>query len=136
MRPDPIRALAALRSPCARIVACVLAAACLVLGAAGPAMASQMLEVREGDTTVVRISLRDQTRLRVASGRIVDVIGDVFDAQRNPGGRIAVLKDDADGEVYIRPAPQSSPPPPVPQTLRDAGACRRHGRKFRVLICA
>jgi conjugal transfer pilus assembly protein TraK len=76
-------------------------------------MASQVLEVREGDTTVVRISLRDQTRLRVASGRIVDVIGDVFDAQRNPGGRIAVLKDDADGEVYVRPAQQS---PQVPQT--------------------
>jgi conjugal transfer pilus assembly protein TraK len=92
----------------------VLATACLALGATAPAIASQVLEIREGDTTVVRISVRDQTRLRVASGRIVDVIGDVFDAQRNPGGRIAVLKDDADGEVYIRPALQSSPPPQPP----------------------
>ncbi|MBL8345274.1 MAG: type-F conjugative transfer system secretin TraK [Rubrivivax sp.] len=113
MRPDPIRAVAARRTPCSRIVACVLALACLVLGAAASASASQVLEVREGDTTVVRISVRDQTRLRVASGRIVDVIGDVFDAQRNPGGRIAVLKDDADGEVYVRPAPQSPQMPAV-----------------------
>ncbi|MCW5632770.1 MAG: type-F conjugative transfer system secretin TraK [Rubrivivax sp.] len=90
----------------------MLAAASVALGVgalAAPASASQMLDVREGDTTVVRISVRDQTRLRVASGRIVDVIGDVFDGQRNPGGRIAVLKDDADGEVYVRPTQQSSP---------------------------
>lgn len=117
MRPDPLRSIGERRSPCARIVACTLALACLVLGAAASASASQVLEVREGDTTVVRISVRDQTRLRVASGRIVDVIGDVFDAQRNPGGRIAVLKDDADGEVYIRPALQPSQvlqTPPAP----------------------
>lgn len=116
MRLDPIRAIGERCSPCARSVACVLAAACLALSVAAPAIASQVLEVREGDTTVVRISVRDQTRLRVASGRIVDVIGDVFDAQRNPGGRIAVLKDDADGEVYIRPAPQSPVPPQMPGT--------------------
>jgi conjugal transfer pilus assembly protein TraK len=112
VRLDPIRSIAQRRSPCARIVAYVLAAACL-LGVAAPSIASQVLEVREGDTTVARISVRDQTRLRVASGRIVDVIGDVFDAQRNPGGRIAVLKDDADGEVYIRPALQSPQTPGV-----------------------
>lgn len=114
MCPDPICSIGEHRSPCTRIVACMLTAAYLVLGAAAPAIASQVLEVREGDTTVVRISVRDQTRLRVAAGRIMDVIGDVFDAQRNPGGRVAVLKDDADGEVYIRPALQSSPPPQTP----------------------
>lgn len=85
----------------------LLALAIVGIAAAGalltPAQAAQNIEVRDGDTTIVRISLRDQTRLRVAGGRIVDVIGDTYDAQRNPAGRLVVLKDDAEGEVYLRP---------------------------------
>jgi len=50
---------------------------------------------------VVRISSLDQTRVRVSRGKLIDVIGDVYDAQANPGGRVIVLKDD--GEVYLKP---------------------------------
>lgn len=81
----------------------------LVLGfaLAQPVLAAQSIHIREGDTTVVRLSSRDQTRLRVASGRVLEVIGDVFDAQTNPGGRVVVLRDDSDGEVYLKPVPEA-----------------------------
>ena len=62
------------------------------------ALAAQTLEVRDGDTAIARISLRDQTRIRVDRARITDVLGDIYDAQRNPSGRIVLVKDDQDGE--------------------------------------
>ena len=65
--------------------------------------AAQTLDIREGDTAVVKISILDQTRLRAERGRLLDIIGDVYDAQRNPAGRIVVLKDEADGEFYLKP---------------------------------
>lgn len=74
-----------------------------VVAAAQPAPAAQLLDLRDGDTTVTRVSVRDQTRLRVERGRVIDVIGDVFDADKNPAGRVVVLKDDAEGEVYVKP---------------------------------
>jgi conjugal transfer pilus assembly protein TraK len=81
-----------------RAVMCCLAVVC-----ASTAGAATTLEIRDGDTTISKVSVRDQTRVRVERGRVVDVIGDVFDSERNPGGRIVVLKDDAQGEIYIRP---------------------------------
>lgn len=75
----------------------------VVVAAALPASAAQLLDLRDGDTTVTRVSVRDQTRLRVVRGRVIDVIGDVFDADKNPAGRVVVLKDDAEGEVYVKP---------------------------------
>lgn len=72
--------------------------------------AAQTLEIREGDTAVVRISILDQTRLRAERGRLLDIIGDVYDAQRNPAGRIVVLKDEADGEFYLKPVPDQAGP--------------------------
>lgn len=83
----------------------IRAAALLGLLAAAGAWAAQQLEVRDGDTTIARISLRDQTRIRVDRARITDVLGDIYDAQRNPSGRIVLVKDDQDGEVYVRPVP-------------------------------
>jgi conjugal transfer pilus assembly protein TraK len=75
----------------------------LAVGFAASAGAATTLEIRDGDTTISKVSVRDQTRVRVERGRVVDVIGDVFDSERNPGGRVVVLKDDAQGEIYIKP---------------------------------
>ncbi|WP_201492572.1 type-F conjugative transfer system secretin TraK [Rubrivivax sp. A210] len=86
----------------------VVVTLCLLGMFATPVRAAQTLDVRDGDTTISRISVRDQTRLRVDRGRVLDVIGDVFDAQKSPAGRIAVLKDDVDGEVYLKPVPPAS----------------------------
>lgn len=102
-------------------VACML----LLVPALQTARAAQDIRVREGDTAIVRISSRDPTRIRVAAGRVLEVIGDVHDAERNPGGRIMVLKDEADGEVYLRPVAQAARasasaalPPPVKLDLK------------------
>ena len=85
-----------------QLLAWALATA-LACAALTSAQAGQTLDIRDGDTAVVRISILDQTRLRADKGRLLDVIGDVYDAQRNPAGRVVVLKDEADGEFYIKP---------------------------------
>lgn len=91
------------RSGVADTAAVIATAALAVSLAALPrsADAAQTLDIRDGDTAVVRISSLDQTRVRAARARVLDVIGDVYDAQANPGGRVIVLKDD--GEVYLKP---------------------------------
>lgn len=107
------------------LVRCRAAGVGLLLAAAGhgACLAAQTVEVRESDTTVVRLSLRDQTRLRVWHGRIDDVIGDVYDAQKNPAGRLVVLRDEAEGDVYIKPTPSvGAMPAPIKLDLKtDAG---------------
>jgi conjugal transfer pilus assembly protein TraK len=82
----------------------------LALGSSGAALAAQALDVRDGDTALARISLRDQTRIRVDRGRITDVLGDIHDPASNPTGRLALLRDEADGEVYVKPMPSSAWP--------------------------
>jgi conjugal transfer pilus assembly protein TraK len=67
--------------------------------------AAQILDIREGDTAVVKISILDQTRLRAERGRLIDIFGDVYDAKHNPAGRIVVLKDQPDGDYYLKPVP-------------------------------
>lgn len=86
------------------VITLIVVAACAVLSALQPASAAQTLEIRDGDTAIVRISIRDQTRLRAERARVLDVIGDVFDASKNPAGRLIVLKD-PDGEFYLKPMP-------------------------------
>jgi conjugal transfer pilus assembly protein TraK len=81
----------------------LIAAGCALLLTAFAVQAATTLELRDGDTTIAKVSVRDQTRLRIERGRIQDVIGDVYDAERNPSGRIVVLKDEAQGEVYLKP---------------------------------
>lgn len=90
------------------ILAMVMVALCYLCVATQPALAAQTVEVRDGDTTINRISVRDQTRLRIERGRVLDVIGDVYDAQKAPGGRVLVLKDEEQGEVYLKPVPPVS----------------------------
>jgi len=85
--------------------AVLIVAMCCLSVVAQPAQAAQTVEVRDGDTTINRISARDQTRLRVERGRVLDIIGDVYDAQKSPAGRILVLKDEEQGEVYLKPVP-------------------------------
>lgn len=89
-------------------IATLLCAPLLLAAGLQPATAAQTLEIREGDTTIARVSIRDQTRLRVDKGRVLDVIGDVFDAKDNPAGRVVVLKDEGEGEVYVKPVPPVS----------------------------
>ena len=93
----------ALRALMTHLGAILAPAAIAVSFAALPssAAAAQTLDIRDGDTAVVRISSLDQTRVRAVRARVLDVIGDVYDAQANPGGRVIVLKDD--GEVYLKP---------------------------------
>lgn len=69
------------------------------------AHAIQNIDVRDSDTTIARVSLRDQTRIRVLDGRVTDVYGDVYDANTNPAGRLSVTKDETDGEIYVKPMP-------------------------------
>ena len=79
-----------------------LATTLLCLSAASPAGALQTIDVREGQSVSAKISLTEQTRIKVDRGRIVDVYGDFYDAQRNPAGRVVLEKDDQAGEIYIR----------------------------------
>ncbi len=67
-----------------------------------PAWALKDIQVRESDTVIVPVSLRDQTRIKVVGGRVNDVMGDIFDAKANPIGRVAVIHDTDDGEVYVK----------------------------------
>lgn len=87
---------------CRRFAAGPLTAVLLALLCSTPAYALKEVPVRESDTVVVPVSLRDQTRIKVQRGRILDVLGDVYDAQRNPTGRVTVIQDE-DGEVYLKP---------------------------------
>lgn len=87
------------------LVSALVVGAIAVCAVALPAHAHAVepIVVRDGDTTVLPVSLVDQTRLRVDGGRILDVIGDVYDADKNPSGRVVVLKDEPAGEVYVKP---------------------------------
>jgi conjugal transfer pilus assembly protein TraK len=84
-------------------LAMVLAIACT--WCTGAVHAAQALDVRDGDTAMARISVRDQTRIRVDRGRITEVLGDIYDQATNPNGRVALMRDDGEGEVYVKPMP-------------------------------
>lgn len=83
----------------------------------GRAEAAQFIDIRDGDTAVVRLSVRDQTRLRVAEGRVLDLVGDIFEATSNPSGRLAVLKDVGAGEVYLKSVGSAAGGPAMPLKL-------------------
>ena len=92
-----------------------LGAALIALISSLNAWALKVVLVKESDTVVVPVSLRDQTRIKVGGGRIVDVLGDVYDAQRNPTGRVTVIQDE-DGEAYVKPISHPVQPPGVLST--------------------
>lgn len=92
----------------------------------GGACAADFIDARDGDTALAKMSMKDQTRIKLDKGRIVDVIGDVYDREKNPAGRLVVVPDAEDGEIYVRPV--DSNPRPVKVDLRtDRG-------KFSLLL--
>lgn len=93
---------------------------CTMLCVLAPAWAAKTLEVRDGETVITPISIRDQTRVRVDRGRIKDVLGDIYNAQANPTGRIVLVQDVEAGEIYIKPVAQ--PLPMMPSADTDGGA--------------
>lgn len=79
------------------------AALCLIgTVIAASANAAVFVTARDGDTTPVKISIKDDTRIKVQGTKIVDLIGDVYDEEKNPAGALIVDRDD-DGEVFVQP---------------------------------
>lgn len=84
-----------------------------VMWTAAKAGAAQFVDVRDGDSAIVKLPVKDQTRIKVQGGVIVKVYGDVWDNEKNPGGRIAVLTDEAAGEIYVQPVSQGGAMRPI-----------------------
>lgn len=84
--------------------------AAVLTAVSGPASAAQLIDARDGDTAIAKLSIKDQTRVKLERGRITDVIGDVYNKDKNPAGRIVVIADEEDGEVYVRPVDGSARP--------------------------
>lgn len=72
----------------------------LLLG--NSSFALQTVDVRDGQSVTAKISLTEQTRIKVDRGRIVDVLGDIYEPQKNPNGRLVLEKDDQAGEIFVR----------------------------------
>ena len=69
---------------------------------AGSAHALQTVDVRDGQSVTAKMSLTEQTRIKIDRGRIMDVLGDIYDPQRNAAGRFVLEKDGQAGEIFIR----------------------------------
>lgn len=65
--------------------------------------AAQFVTVRDGDSSIAQISLKDPTRVTLQGGKIIDVIGDVYNKDQNPNGRVTVMADAEAGEIYVQP---------------------------------
>jgi conjugal transfer pilus assembly protein TraK len=74
------------------------------------ARSQQVVEGKDGQTLVAKISLREPTRVKVDGHRINDVFGDVRSPDANPNGRIIVTTDKSKGEVFVRLAPNHTLP--------------------------
>jgi conjugal transfer pilus assembly protein TraK len=78
------------------------ASSALCLALAGTAYALQTVDVRDGQSVTAKMSLTEQTRIKIDRGRILDVLGDIYEPQRNAAGRFVLEKDDKAGEIFIR----------------------------------
>jgi conjugal transfer pilus assembly protein TraK len=106
----------------ARLSSRVCALATALFGAMG-AQAAQFVPARDGDSTMVKISIKDDTRIKVVGAKIIDVTGDVYHEEKNPRGRIIVEKDPDDGEINVLPtsvALEKNPPQQIKVTLKTA----------------
>ena len=74
----------------------------LLLALSPTAAALQVLDARDGETVLARISQKEATRLAIAQGRIRKVTG--------AAGEFVLEKDEARGQVFIRPASDSAKP--------------------------
>ncbi|MBT9609388.1 MAG: type-F conjugative transfer system secretin TraK [Aquabacterium sp.] len=81
----------------------LLLAGLLGTSALSVVQAAQFITVRDGDSSIASMSLRDPTRITLQGGKIVDVVGDVYDQTRNPNGRVTVMTDAESGEVFVQP---------------------------------
>lgn len=79
------------------------AALALLLAASPMSHALQSVSARDGDTVVARIAQKEVTRIAVESGRIRKVTGNA--------GEFVLEKDEARGQIFVRPADPSSTKP-------------------------
>lgn len=101
-------------------------AAALLTSSAAHAL--QVVDARDGVTVEASISVKEPTRIRLESGHITDVFGNVYSsscgaassgtaqtpggapAQINPLGEIVLECDRDKGEIYVKPVGSSSKP--------------------------
>ncbi|MBL8511841.1 MAG: type-F conjugative transfer system secretin TraK [Betaproteobacteria bacterium] len=68
------------------------------------AHAAQRIDVQDGITSMAQISAKEPTRIRVDGSPIIDVLGNVYHRDKNPGGEIIIEEDKTRGEIFVRPA--------------------------------
>ncbi len=81
----------------------------LALALEPPAFALQTVELADGGSALAKIAQKEPTRIAVEGGRIVNVIGNLI-ADRNPDGEIAIEKDEARGQMFVRPRDGATKP--------------------------
>lgn len=104
----------------------LLAAVAACASVSGHAL--QLVEARDGVTVEAVISLKEPTRIRLESGRIIDVFGNIYSSNCstptalapaapapalpavNPAGEIVLECDRDKGEIYVRPTGSSTKP--------------------------
>ncbi|MBP5990771.1 MAG: type-F conjugative transfer system secretin TraK [Piscinibacter sp.] len=75
----------------------------LALAASQPAQALQVVDARDGETVLAKVSRKEVTRISVDRGRIRKVTGNA--------GEFVLEKDGEKGQVFIRPAAPDSTKP-------------------------
>ena len=75
----------------------------LLLALSSPASALQILDARDGETVLGKISQKEITRIRFERGRIRKVTGNA--------GEFVLEKDEEKGQIFIRPASAQSTKP-------------------------
>jgi len=75
----------------------------LLLALSAQASALQVIDARDGETVLARISQKELTRITVARGRVRTVTGNA--------GEFVLEKDEEQGQVYLRPAAADSTKP-------------------------
>ena len=75
----------------------------LALAASQPALALQVVDARDGETVLAKVSRKEVTRISVDRGRIRKVTGNA--------GEFVLEKDGEKGQVFIRPAAPDSTKP-------------------------
>jgi conjugal transfer pilus assembly protein TraK len=75
----------------------------LALAASQPALALQVVDARDGETVLAKVSRKEVTRISIERGRIRKVTGNA--------GEFVLEKDDDKGQVFIRPVSTDSTKP-------------------------
>jgi conjugal transfer pilus assembly protein TraK len=75
----------------------------LALAASQPALGLQVVDARDGETVLAKVSRKELTRISIERGRIRKVTGNA--------GEFVLEKDDEKGQVFLRPiSPDSTKP--------------------------